>query len=294
MSICKFYMQNNCKKGINCNFIHDKDICKNWWLNNCNENNCNYNHFVKNNNYSSGKILSNIVVKRKKNTETFKPYHKPMDMKIIMWNSDNNNIYTRKIYSNEVIIINNLFNNICLYDNLLGELNKYKDEEKELFKLWHGDSHIIADDNKLWKEKCPTFIKVVDTIKNYFNMRIEATRLNWYRDSSDWKPFHHDAAAVKKDKAEIQNFTVAISFGEEREVAFEHATSKVKISIPLSNGTIYVFAKDININWRHGILQIPKNKENMGDNNTNYLDYNNDYKGRISIIIWGWVNMLEK
>ena len=32
------------------------------------------------------------------------------------------------------------------------------------------------------------------------SMHVEATRLNWYRDSSEWKPFHHDAAALKPDK----------------------------------------------------------------------------------------------
>ena len=31
-------------------------------------------------------------------------------------------------------------------------------------------------------------------------MDVQATRLNWYRDSSEWKPFHHDAAALKPDK----------------------------------------------------------------------------------------------
>ena len=28
-------------------------------------------------------------------------------------------------------------------------------------------------------------------------------RFNWYRDSSEWKPFHHDAAAVKEDKGNL-------------------------------------------------------------------------------------------
>ena len=31
----------------------------------------------------------------------------------------------------------------------------------------------------------------------YFKMDVKATRFNWYRNSSEWKPFHHDAAAVK-------------------------------------------------------------------------------------------------
>ena len=47
-----------------------------------------------------------------------------------------------------------------------------------------------------------------------------------YRDSKEWKPFHHDAAAVKADKARTQNFTVAVSFGLERDAAFEHAKTK--------------------------------------------------------------------
>ena len=38
-------------------------------------------------------------------------------------------------------------------------------------------------------------------------------RFNWYRDSSEWKPFHHDAAAVKEDKGNLHlklNFLIFI------------------------------------------------------------------------------------
>ena len=80
--------------------------------------------------------------------------------------------------------------------------------------------------------------------------------MNWYRDSNEWKPFHHDAAAIKPDKVKTQNFTVAVSFGAERDAAFEHATTKTVISMPQPNGTIYTFGKDVNIIWRHGILQV--------------------------------------
>ena len=85
-----------------------------------------------------------------------------------------------------------------------------------------------------------------------------ATRLNWYRNSKEWKPFHHDAAAIKPDKAKTQNLTVGVSFGAERDAAFEHAKTKTVMSMPQPNGTIYVFAKDVNIIWRHGILQVLK------------------------------------
>ena len=57
----------------------------------------------------------------------------------------------------------------------------------------------------------------------YFEMDVKATRLNWYRDSTEWKPFHHDAAAMKEKFARTQNFTLGVSFGAERDAAFEHA-----------------------------------------------------------------------
>ena len=72
----------------------------------------------------------------------------------------------------------------------------------------------------------------MDKLADYFDMNVQATRLNWYRDTNEWKPFHHDAAAVKPDKARTQNMTVAVSFGAERDAAFEHAKTKTVISMP--------------------------------------------------------------
>jgi hypothetical protein len=110
-------------------------------------------------------------------------------------------------------------------------------------------------------------------------MDIKATRLNVYEDTSQWKPFHHDAAALKADKGNTQNFTVAVSFGATRDAAFEHAETKTTISIPQPDGCVYAFSKDTNIIWRHGILQeLPIRVSAC----------------RISIIAWGYtVNMKE-
>ena len=114
-------------------------------------------------------------------------------------------------------------------------------------KMWHGDSHLIVDDKLDWKEKCPTFNMVIEKIKDYFDMDIKATRFNLYKNSDHWKPFHHDAAAVKPHIAKKQNFTVGVSFGAERDAAFENAKTKSTISFPLSNGTIYCFSRDVNV-----------------------------------------------
>ena len=45
---------------------------------------------------------------------------------------------------------------------------------------------------------------VIKTIADFFNMDVKETRFNRYRNSNDWKPYHHDAAAFNSDKGIIQ------------------------------------------------------------------------------------------
>lgn len=177
--------------------------------------------------------------------------------------------YPHDCYNNDVIIVHDLFDKSeDLYTKLYGEVTN---SETFLFKLWHGDTHYIVDDKLNWKDTCPTFNKVLQRIKEYFNVEIKATRFNYYKDTNQWKPFHHDAAALKEDKAKEQNITIAVSFGATRDVAFEHAKHRTKISMPIGDRQAYVFNKDVNIEWRHGILQEKTNRE----------------EGRISVIVWG-------
>jgi len=49
--------------------------------------------------------------------------------------------------------------------------------------------------------------------------------------------------------------------------------------MPQPNGTIYTFGRDVNILWRHGILQVPPEQRRE--------------EGRISIIAWGWLEQTE-
>lgn len=286
--LCKFYVNGHCKKGRDCDFEHRDRVCRDYFNNgSCNRKECNFEHVkgpirrdIKNTRYVSkqGRIHSK---KRKKNTETFEPNHEATDMRIIV--ASGKDIQYNRIYlSRDVIYVPDLFGDVkdlSIYQNLLQEIKNSGVKEIDIWKSWHGDRHLIADDKKKWKSECPTFNMVIQKIQKYFKMDIKATRLNWYRNSSEWKPFHHDAAAMKPDKAKTQNITVGVSFGEEREAAFQHAKSYTTISLPLPNNSIYVFNRDTNIIWRHGILQEKPEK---------YSD-----KGRISIIAWGWVNMID-
>jgi len=217
------------------------------------------------------------LARPKKNTENFSPSHEAPEMRILFAPFGCQH-YPREYSNRDVLIVSDLFggaHDLTIYNNLLRELSESGVPEQQLWQSWHGDSHLIADDKRRWKEMSPTFNMVMERMAHYFQMDVKATRLNWYRDTSEWKPFHHDAAAMKPDKAKTQNFTVAVSFGVERDAAFEHAQSKTVISMPQPNGTIYTFGKDVNILWRHGILQVPPEKQTA--------------QGRISIIAWGWI-----
>jgi cold shock CspA family protein len=211
----------------------------------------------------------------KKNTESFEPDHSPPDLRLYI-EDGSKDIYPRHYDERDVVVINNMFFEFKIneiYEKLLDEI-KTTGSDDEIWKLWHGDTHYIADDRRPgWKEKCPTFSMVVDRISKYFEMDVKATRFNLYRDAKEWKPFHHDAAAVDPKKAKTQNLTVGVSFGSVRDVAFQHAKARTVVSIPLSDGMIYTFGNQVNIDWRHGIPQIA----NPTDND----------KGRLSIILWG-------
>lgn len=283
--LCNNYMNRRCKKD-DCEFIHDNTICFYYWRDGeCrNGNNCKRSHRVRNLNKKNNKDKYNKN-KRIKNTVCFEPMTTPVDMRIV-YDLNVGSKFNLSLTSRDVLLVPNLFSvykNGELYNKLVNEIETCGIPEEQLLKLWHGNdkidgTHLIANDRANWKDLCPTFNYVIEKIKNYFEMNIQATRLNWYRDTSQWKPFHHDAAAVKSDKAELQNFTVAVSFGETREAAFEHAKTKTVISMPQQDGCIYAFSNDTNVIWRHGILQ------DIPVKNT----------GRISIIAWGSIDNVRQ
>jgi hypothetical protein len=216
-----------------------------------------------------------------RNTESFEPLQKPVDMRIVVDNGTHMQTLLTPIQSRDVLLVPNLFSdfpNGDIYTKLVDEIKQCGVPENRLLKLWHGDTHLICDDHTNWKQNAPTFNMVLERMRLFFKMNIQATRLNWSKKTSNWKPFHFDSAAVKEDKAKVQNFTVAVSFGATRDAAFEDAKTKVVISMPQPDGTIYCFAKDTNCLWRHGIL---KEKETRQE-------------GRISIIAWGWIDDMQE
>lgn len=286
--ICKNFMYNKCERGNTCKYIHNTKVCFHFWKhNNCKfGDECRKLHNFENLTTDNDNKNTNKRPAKKKNTECFEPMTKPVDMRIVCDNGNSTDKASVPLTTRDVLLAPNVFNDFApgeLYNRLVEELNSCGVPPEKLLKMWHGNdkiegTHLIADDKTRWKDTCPTFKLVIDRLKDFFGMDIQATRFNWYKDTSQWKPFHFDAAAVKPEKAEVQNFTVAVSFGATREAAFEHADTKTVVSLPQPDGWIYAFAKDTNIIWRHGILQDKVIRE----------------EGRISVIAWGWVDNMSK
>jgi hypothetical protein len=108
----------------------------------------------------------------------------------------------------------------------------------------------------------PTFQKIISKLCEYFGIDAKSagTRFNWYRDSCDWKAFHHDSAAFNPKRAKNQNITVGISFGATRELAFLRASTvesnhssqqqrqePVRMYFPQTNNGVFTFGRDVNI-----------------------------------------------
>lgn len=178
--------------------------------------------------------------------------------------------------ANEISIHNNVFFATNLYKNLLEEINY------STFKLWHNDSHLIADTKDDWKSTSKTFKFIVRELSSFFQMTVIDSHLNYYKDSLDWKPYHQDTIPFNSDKEKKQNIIVGVSLGMKREISFEsihyNKDDRFRINFPLSDSTVYSFGNDVNASFKHGIPPLEK--------------YNRE--GRISIILWGYSSYIDK
>ncbi|KAJ1448695.1 hypothetical protein M885DRAFT_538268 [Pelagophyceae sp. CCMP2097] len=165
-----------------------------------------------------------------------------------------------------------------LYYKLVEEMTAaQQDGGKAAFIPWHEGAHLITKDPAVSK----TFEAIQKKMGDFFGLKPNSrgSRFNWYKDSSDWKPFHHDSAAFNPQRARNQNCTVGISFGATRELAFLDANDDGKrVYFPQTNGMLFYFGRDVNIRYKHGV---------------NFVE-DHDGKGRISIILWGQANVLDE
>ncbi len=107
------------------------------------------------------------------------------------------NVNSNHIENPTVVMVPELFgpeSNWDLYYKLVEEMRSLQKENKpgSEWISWHEGAHLISKN----PQGSPTFEMVINRLCEYFKIEKKSigTRFNWYRDSSDWKPFHHDSA----------------------------------------------------------------------------------------------------
>ena len=144
--------------------------------------------------------------------------------------SNRSAVFNRPLKHDDVVIVPELFgseDDQSLYNKLVEEMRDIEsrgNKNAELISV-NLDAHLISKD----PSESKTFNMVIDRMCEYFHIEKHGIRLNWYRDSSDWKPFHQDSAAYNEQRARNQNITVGASFGSMRELVrlrfvFAHVT----------------------------------------------------------------------
>ena len=223
-----------------------------------------------------------------RNTESFDPVSTLVRPAMrVRLGSGRDRVYPRPLKHDDVVIVPELFgdeDDWSIYYKLIEEMRELQKEgaKRSEWTSWHEGAHLVSHGPGGSK----TFNMVIDRLCEYFNVNKKSagTRFNWYKDSKDWKPFHHDSAAYNTERAKNQNITIGVSFGATRELAFLHTNEladkakdsedkKLRIYFPQTNNGVFTFGRDVNILWKHGINALPEDEQ--------------DGKGRISIVLWG-------
>jgi hypothetical protein len=190
-------------------------------------------------------------------------------------------LYTNKVINNEqltsslVLDYDKIIKGGCTYvPNFFCKSNDFEIFNKLKIEIQTSNAELV-NWSKHFKYENPdiseTFNMIVNKLAEHFNVEVIQTRMNYYKDHNDWKPFHHDKHAYGDGKDKIrEDFTMGVSFGSPRTLEFKHDETGSLFSFPQNNGDIFAFDSEVNKVFMHGI---PKSKKRCKD--------------RISIIAWG-------
>ena len=153
-----------------------------------------------------------------------------------------------------------------LYDSMKRELAAYSGEDLSQNGLINWSKHQLFENPT---NVSATFNIIVEAMAEYFDVEVYATRLNYYRDGSEWKPFHHDSHAYG-GKALREDITLGVSLGATRALQFLHEPSKKTFSFPQANGDVFCFTNEVNTKFMHAVPRAPS-----------------ETKDRFSVIVWG-------
>lgn len=140
------------------------------------------------------------------------------------------------------------------------------------------DTNLMVNWSKHQKYENPqfskTFNEIIDRLAKHFNVKVLQTRMNYYKDTSAFKPMHKDSHAYYTDENGVtmkENFTMGASFGYTRALDFLHEESKQKFTFPQKTNDVFCFNDKVNDKFLHGVP------------NSKFVPNSE----RISVIAWG-------
>lgn len=142
-----------------------------------------------------------------------------------------------------------------IYDRLRRELHSY-------IAPFRGKSLGLAGTQAIL-EKCPVYKDIVTRLASHFQVEACYSIVNFYQDGSHGIGAHTDSLFFGS------NMTIGASFGDPRELIFEHKRTGQRFQFPQRNGDIFAFTDVANRAFRHSV---PKTKDKVG--------------GRLSVIVW--------
>mmetsp|Transcript_57286 Transcript_57286/g.102981 ORF Transcript_57286/g.102981 Transcript_57286/m.102981 type:complete len:245 (-) Transcript_57286:44-778(-) len=162
--------------------------------------------------------------------------------------------------------------------SLMEQLRAELVTEGKDFSDWHGSRHLglhFETAERRDQADLPPRLALVKKMEEAFGIKASAVRLNLYRSSRDYKPFHYDRG---KDSEGVPQMTVGASFGAVRELTMLHAKSGVTVSYPQRNGDVFAFTAEINEVFMHGVPRVMPGSPAAQEP---------EESPRMSLIIWG-------
>jgi len=120
---------------------------------------------------------------------------------------------------------------------------------------WHGEAAYAYSGLKLAPQPFTPLQQMLRAaVEAVSGRRFNSVLLNYYRDGRDSMGMHSD------NEPELgPNPTIAsVSFGATRSFVLQHKTSKVRLRIALTDGSLLLMAGSLQHHWVHGINKISR------------------------------------
>lgn len=128
-----------------------------------------------------------------------------------------------------------------------------KEHDIPRLQQWYGDPGQVYVWSGIEMQPLPwlpEILEVRDAVQRATKRKFNSVLLNLYRDGNDTVGWHAD----DEPGLGLSPFIASLSVGAEREFVLRRNEDKtVKISVPLSHGSLLVMAGETQGNWQHAV-----------------------------------------